>query len=190
MLPSIVSTTAPVLSAWPETDERLIERMAARDERALIELHARYAPYINAMGRRMLRDRDEIQQSVQDAFVNAWNAAERFDARKASAKTWLVTIAHRVMLNRLRGKRLDTCPLEAWDAPSRMPDHVERIHLEKVVAMLTPEERELIELAFYKGHSHGELAELTGRPLGTVKTKLRAALGKLRRRLGEVGDAS
>ena len=160
-------------------DEHLIERMAARDEEALSQLHERYAPYLSAVARRMLKDPDEVQQCVQDAFVNAWDYAERYDAAKASAKTWLVTITHRLAINRIRGTKLDTMPLQHWDAPSRQPDHVERIYVEEAVASLDSEARELIDLAFYQGYSHSQVAEVTGRPLGTIKTKLRSALQTL-----------
>lgn len=166
-----------------ETDEQLVARMALRDETALVALHRRYAPYLAGMARRMLKDPDEVQQSVQDAFVNAWNAAERFDPARASAKTWLVTIGHRLVLNRIRRRRLQTMPLETWDAPDDPPDIVTRIYLERGLATLEPDERELIELAFYRGHSHAEVAAVTGKPLGTVKTTLRRALQRLRERL-------
>jgi RNA polymerase sigma-70 factor (ECF subfamily) len=168
-----------------ESDEQLIARMAARDEAALAELYRRYAPYLAALSRRMLQDRDEVQQCVQDAFYRAWEAAGRFDSGRASVKTWLATIAHRVTLNRLRGRRPNPLPLEAWDAPTRAADPVEQVGLKVAVAALEHDERELIELAFYRGHSHQELADLTGRPLGSVKSKLRGALHKLRDRLGD-----
>jgi len=164
-------------------DVELIQLMSNRQEEALVELHRRYAPYLTAVARRMLNDSDEVQQCVQDAFVNAWDYAERFDDKKASAKTWLVTICHRLAINRIRGTKLDTMPLQNWDAPERQPDHLKRLYLEDALEKLSEEEQELVDLAFYQGHSHGQVAELTGKPLGTVKSRLRGALSKLKETL-------
>jgi RNA polymerase sigma-70 factor, ECF subfamily len=166
------------------SDEELVRAMATRDEAALSELHRRYAPYLNAVARRMLRDADEVQQCVQDAFVNAWDYAIRFDAQKSSAKTWLVTICHRLAINRIRGTQLELMPLQEWDAPTREPDRLEKVMLEEAITVLEKDERELIELAFYQGYSHQQVADEMKQPLGTIKTKLRNALGKLRNRLG------
>lgn len=154
--------------------------MTAGREEALVELHRRYAPYLAGVARRMLKDPDEVQQCVQDAFVKAWDYAERFDEKKAAPKTWLVTICHRLAINRIRGTTLDTLPLQNWDAPVRQPDHVERLHLQEALDGLDSEERELIDLAFYRGYSHAQVAEVTGKPLGTVKSTLRRSLQKLR----------
>lgn len=166
------------------SDEELVKAMATRDEAALSELHRRYAPYLSAVARRMLRDSDDVQQCVQDAFVNAWDYAIRFDAKKSSAKTWLVTICHRLAINRMRGTQLELLPLQDWDAPSRDSDTLEKVMLEQAVTILDTDERELIELAFYQGYSHQQVADEMKQPLGTIKTKLRNALGKLRGRLG------
>jgi RNA polymerase sigma-70 factor, ECF subfamily len=166
------------------SDEELVKAMATRDEAALSELHRRYAPYLSAVARRMLRDSDDVQQCVQDAFVNAWEYAVRFDAGKSSAKTWLVTICHRLAINRIRGTQLKLLPLQEWDAPIREPDRLEKVMLEDAVTVLDTDERALIELAFYQGYSHQQVADEMKQPLGTIKTKLRNALGKLRTRLG------
>lgn len=166
-------------------DVELMTLIAAKDESALTELYRRYAPYLNAVALRMLDDPDDVQQCVQDAFVNVWNYAVRFDDRKASCKTWLVTICQRLAINRIRGTKLPTIPLAQWDAPDRQPDHVERVVVRDAVDALNDEERELIELGFYKGLSHVELAEYTGRPLGTIKTQLRRALARLRTTLAD-----
>jgi RNA polymerase sigma-70 factor (ECF subfamily) len=166
-----------------EADEELIARMAARDESALAELYRRYAPYIRAMARRMLMDNDLVHECVQDAFVQAWKAAGRFDAGKASGKTWLVTIAHRLALNALRDRPPENLTLEDWDGPSEAPDPIDRILVERAMGRLRKEERELLELAFFRGYSHTELAQLLGQPLGSVKTRLRSALAQLRESL-------
>jgi RNA polymerase sigma-70 factor, ECF subfamily len=166
------------------TDELLLKQMAVRDEAALVELHRRYAPYLTAVAKRMLRDSDEVQQTVQDAFVNAWDYAVRFDVSKSSVKTWLVTICHRLAINRIRGTQLDIMPLQDWDAPTRDPDRLEKVMLEEAITVLDHDERELIELAFYQGYSHQQVATATRQPLGSIKTKLRNALGKLRDQLG------
>jgi RNA polymerase sigma-70 factor (ECF subfamily) len=137
------------------------------------------------MARKMLDDPDECRQSVEDAFVGAWHAAARFDPSQASARTWLVTLAYRLTMTRMRGGRLEAA-LESRDAPSRspdpdqVPDQVGRVQLREAVGELSRDERELIGLAFYRGYSYQELADITGYPLDTVKAKLRLALDKLR----------
>ena len=166
------------------TDEDLIRQMALGQQDALGELHRRYAPYLYSMGRRMLRDQDDTENCVQDAFMNAWKAAARFDAALASAKTWLVTIAHRRFLQALRDRPDASLPIEEWDAPTAAADPTDALLAERAMTVLDAGERQLIELAYYRGHSHAEVAELTGLPLGTVKTRLRTALSRMKTHLG------
>ena len=161
------------------TDAEILQLISTGREDALAELHTRYAPYLYAVAKQMLDDPDDVQQCVQDAFMRVWNSADRFDGAKASPKTWLVTICHRLAINRARGTRLSTLPLQQWDAPDYQPDHLERMQIENAVAQLESDERELIELAFFMGHSHSQIASVTGRPQGTVKSKIRTALRKL-----------
>ncbi|MGY2893042.1 RNA polymerase sigma-70 factor (ECF subfamily) [Deinococcus sp. UYEF24] len=166
------------------TDEDLIAQMAQGQQDALRELHQRYAPYLYSLGRRMLNDQSDTESCVQDAFMNAWKAAQRFDRRLASAKTWLVTIAHRRFLQALRDRPDTSLPIEDWDSPTRSPDQTDKILAERALGILNESERKLIELAYYQGHSHAEVAEMTGLPLGTVKTRLRAALARMKTHLG------
>ncbi|WP_041230699.1 sigma-70 family RNA polymerase sigma factor [Deinococcus peraridilitoris] len=171
------------------TDEQLIALMGHGQEDALRELHRRYAPYLFSMARRMLSGTDDVEACVQDAFVSVWKHAARFDPSRASAKTWLVTIAHRRFLQALRDRPDSTLPLEEWDAPTQSTQPLDRIMLQGALTQLDGEQQKLIELAFYDGYSHGQLAEVTGLPLGTVKTRLRAALSKLRTHLEDKRDA-
>ena len=165
------------------TDEDLIAQMAQGQQDALRELHERYAPYLYSLGRRMLRDPSDTESCVQDAFMNAWKAAARFDRRLASAKTWLITIAHRRFLQAIRDRPDTSLPIEDWDSPTRSPDPTDRVLAERALGILTESEHRLVELAYYQGHSHAEVADLTGIPLGTVKTRLRAALARMKTHL-------
>ena len=154
--------------------------MAGGDEAALGVLHERYAPYLYGLGRRMLRQQDDVDTCVQDAFFNAWKAAGRFDASRASVKTWLVTIAHNRMLQALRDRPDAGLDLEEWDAPTRAPDRIEQVIAQRAVDTLGEPEKTLVVLAFYQGFSHSELTERTGIPLGSIKTYLRRALAQMR----------
>ncbi|WP_027460215.1 RNA polymerase sigma factor [Deinococcus murrayi] len=170
------------------TDETLLRRMAEGDEAALIELHRRYVRLLTALGYRMLRQREDVDACVQDAFFNAWRHAGRFDPSRARAKTWLVSIAHHRFLQQLRDRPEVGLELADWDAPTPAPDHEGRVLVGRALSVLDPAQRELIELAYYRGHSHSELAALTGLPLGTVKSRLRSALERMRGVLRPQGE--
>ncbi|AFZ66523.1 RNA polymerase sigma factor, sigma-70 family [Deinococcus peraridilitoris DSM 19664] len=185
----VVGSSTGTAHLMNPTDEQLIALMGHGQEDALRELHRRYAPYLFSMARRMLSGTDDVEACVQDAFVSVWKHAARFDPSRASAKTWLVTIAHRRFLQALRDRPDSTLPLEEWDAPTQSTQPLDRIMLQGALTQLDGEQQKLIELAFYDGYSHGQLAEVTGLPLGTVKTRLRAALSKLRTHLEDKRDA-
>lgn len=178
----------PTMPAVPPpaepTDETLLRQMAAGDEGALLELHGRYARLLHALGYRMLRQRDDVETCVQDAFMNAWRHAARFDPSRASAKTWLVSIAHHRFLQQLRDRPAAGLELEEWDAPTPAADPTDRVLAARAVGALEAGARELVELAYFHGYSHSELAARTGLPLGTVKSRLRAAVDRMRAALG------
>ena len=160
-----------------ETDEQLVQRMATGDESALIELHNRYAHRLVTFIGRILEDPDDVMQSALDTFANAWNYAEAFDPEKMSAKAWLVTMCHRLALNRRRGTELELEPSQGWDVSVRQPGQAEEV---EVITDLDKRGRDYLELAFYRGYSQGQVAEETGVPLSTVQAEMRQALQKLR----------
>lgn len=176
-----MTSSSPV----PEpTDETLIRLMSQGQQDALLELHRRHSRLLYGLGYRMLRQREDVEGCVQDAFMNAWRHAGRFDPSRARAKTWLVSIAHHRFLQQLRDRPSTALELEDWDQPTAAPDPTDRLLAGRALQVLDPAQRELIELAYYRGHSHSELAALTGLPLGTVKSRLRAALDRMRGALG------
>jgi RNA polymerase sigma-70 factor (ECF subfamily) len=168
-------------------DRDLMQRVARRDAEALRALYRRHSGHVHALARRVLRDPDDAKSVVQDTFVRAWDAAARYNPELASARTWLLTIAHRLALNVLRDRPPEAVPLEDWDGPTRThpgsAEAMDGLYLSGLLATLPAPDRALIDLAYYRGHSHSEIALITGWPLGTVKTRLRAALSQLRARM-------
>ena len=173
------------------SDEELIGLMAGGEQGALMELHRRYARLLYALGRRMLTDEEETDICVQDAFYAAWRHAARFDPQRARAKTWLVAIAHHRFLQQLRDRPRPTLTWEdAVGAEHEdgmphavSPDAADQVMAQRALTHLGTQQRELVELMYFRGHTHTELAALTGLPLGTVKSRLRAALEQMRRGL-------
>lgn len=182
--------TSASLFADDASDEFLIQAMAGGQDDALRELHRRHARLLYALGHRMLRQQDDVEVCVQDAFMNAWRHAARFDPSRASVKTWLVSIAHHRFLQQLRDRPDTALALEDWDAPVQAPDPTDRALAGRAVQALDAAQRELIELAYYRGYSHSELATLTGLPIGTVKSRLRAALERMRVHLASPAPAA
>ena len=176
--------------AHEPTDEALIQAMAAGHEEALRELHRRHARLLYSLGHRMLKQHDDVESCVQDAFMNAWRHSGRFDPSRASVKTWLVSIAHHRFLQELRDRPEVPLEIEDWDAPTQSADPTDRALAERAVGALNPSQKQLIELAYYRGYSHSELATLTGLPVGTVKSRLRAALELMRGHLGRPAGAA
>lgn len=119
--------------------------------------------------------------------MNAWKHAGRFDPARASVKTWLVSIAHHRFLQELRDRPQTPLEIEDWDAPTAAADPTDRLLAEQAVQGLETDQRKLIELAYYRGYTHSELAVLLGLPVGTVKSRLRSALGRMRTLLGPSG---
>ncbi|MDM7325448.1 MAG: sigma-70 family RNA polymerase sigma factor [Thermus sp.] len=168
-----------------EEDAVHLRRVFWGDEEALLALYRRYAPYVHALARRILRDGEEAKSVVQDTFLRIWQRSERFDPSLGTPRTWILTIAHRLALKALKRRR-EALPLEDWDGPTEAvgnEEHLERIQIARALERMDGEERRLLELAYFHGYSHSELALLLGWPLGTVKSRLRRALERLRAHL-------
>jgi RNA polymerase sigma-70 factor (ECF subfamily) len=172
----------------------LIENIASqKDREAFAELFAHFAPRVKGYLMRLGASNGQAEEVTQDAMLTVWRKAHLFDRKKAAASTWIFTIARNRRIDILRQQKypeLDANdPALVPDTPAEADDEViaeQRGELVRAALDKLPEEqRELVRLAFYNGWSHGQLADETNLPLGTVKSRLRLAFGRLRQELGD-----
>jgi RNA polymerase sigma-70 factor (ECF subfamily) len=183
----------------PTSDSDLIARAAAGDERAVADLYDRYGQVLYAVAYRIVGQRADAEEVVLDSFAQAWREATRFEVARGSVAGWLTTIARSRALDlvRARGRRdriTATAAAERPDAspamgrwrtdPSSAVEHAERrAQVQLALERLSPPQRRAIELAFFEGLSQSEIAELLQEPLGTIKTRVRLGMQKLRESL-------
>ena len=164
-----------------------MDGLLAGNDDAIRALYARFSRPVYSMGMRLLGTREAAEELTQDVFVTAWRKAARFDATRGRLSTWLMTIAHNLAVDRLRRETGVTRPTLVL--VDEVPDVVveeEDLLLERDAAMralssLSAAERTLLARAYFRGLTAREIAESDGIPLGTVKTRLRATLIKVRR---------
>ena len=176
-----------------------VERIAAGDQQALSLVYDRYSGLLLAMIRKVVGEA-EAEDVLQDAFVQVWKQAERYDARRSSLSTWLVLIARSRAIDRLRSRQVADRTKEAShrenhridESPKGVSTVLGRERRERLLgelSQLPEEQRRVLELAFYGGLTQSEIASETGIPLGTVKTRTLLAMKKLRKALqGDLRD--
>jgi RNA polymerase sigma-70 factor, ECF subfamily len=189
----------------PDADLELVRRMQARDERALSAFYDRWFPIVSSLLTRILKSADDVEDVIEETFWQVWRQADRFTPARGSVQTWLLTIARSRALDRLRSmKRLreesieqreeaegDTALVRSSSDPSADVEHAEQRRLVvAALAGLPREQREALELGYFGGLSQSEIAERTGQPLGTVKTRMRLAMLKLRETLSLLREDS
>jgi RNA polymerase sigma-70 factor (ECF subfamily) len=171
------------------TDSVLIAGVVKRDRKSFDLFYERYAQIIFNLCVRILRDEAEAQDVLQEIFLQIWREAERFDASRASVKTWLFTIARSRSLDRYRSRKTVTKRLEEQteDKLQQIPDKVDlqgasvtQQYVLSALNRLSSEQRLVLELSYYEGLTQEEIAEKLQEPLGTIKSRIRAALIKLR----------
>ena len=172
-------------TAHPTTDD-LMRRVARSDREAFSALYDRVAPIVFGIALRVVRDPSRAEEISQEAFLEVWDIADRFDATRGSARAWIATIAHRRAVDVVRTEEASRRRLEQVGARSTEPafdvvaDSVERgderARVRAALSVLPPMQRQAIELAYFAGKTYREVAEQVGSPLGTIKTRMRAAL--------------
>ena len=175
------------------TDAELIERLATgNDQQALSDLYDRYQGVMYGLAMRITRDQALAQDAVQEAFVGVWRNASRYAASRASVRTWVLSITHHRAIDIVRRRRAtielpegDTA-VPALTTPDVWPEVARALDRETVAqAMggLSEARRETISLAYFDGLTQVEIADRTGVPLGTVKSRVRLGLAQMRRTL-------
>jgi RNA polymerase sigma-70 factor, ECF subfamily len=176
-------------------DAGLLARVADGDATALAELYDRYRTLSYSVALKVTRDATAAEDVVQEAFLGVWRNAGRFDASRASVRTWLLSITHHRAVDAIRRRRPTTeLPDAEATAPPTMvvPDvwgevagRLDRDAIVDALGTLPDAQREAIELAYYGGLTQQEIAARTDTPLGTVKSRVRLGLLSLRRVLAE-----
>ncbi|MGY1438618.1 sigma-70 family RNA polymerase sigma factor [Streptomyces reniochalinae] len=174
--------------------DALLTQAAKGDQDAFAELYDRVAGPVLGLVRSVLRDPSQSEEVTQEVLVEVWRLATHFNPDKGSAMTWIMTLAHRRAVDRARSAQAASDREERAARLDRTPDYdhvveqvearLEREQVRRCLRTLTEIQRQSVTLAYYKGLTYREVAELLAQPLGTVKTRLRDGLIRLRDCLG------
>jgi RNA polymerase sigma-70 factor (ECF subfamily) len=178
-------------AAQDQSDWSLLARVVQKDESALAALYDRYSRLVYAEATRILRDKGAAEEILQDIFYQVWRTAEKFDPQRGSLPGWLLVVARNRAISKLRRRSASSddelnenavsCPFNLESAASQN-QLLGRVR--GAMKNLPEGQREAIELAYFEGMTHSEIASKTGEALGTVKTRIRSALEVLRRAVG------
>lgn len=179
------------------TDEVLLQQVHLGNESALGALYDRHGKAAYSLAYRMLGDVHAAEDAVQEAFVNVWRRAGSFRNARGTARTWVMAVVHHRSIDIGRKRRgiaprelpldLTLLPADSHDTWSEVSNTLDRALLKECLEQIPLEQREVIELAYFQGHTQREIAELKGIPLGTVKGRVRIGLQKLRSLVLELG---
>ena len=171
----------------------LVSVALEKDKTAFSRLFSHYAPRIKSYLMRQGADAASAEELSQEAMMSVWRKADRFDPKKASAGTWIFTVARNLRIDALRKERRPSFDPEdpaLVPEPEIAPDTAvsigeTQVRLRNAVAMLPPDQAEVVKLSFYEDKPHAEIAEDLNLPLGTVKSRLRLAMRRVRIALGD-----
>lgn len=183
MIPSLQTR-----SSVPDT--HLLQQITEHDQHAFLALYERYGNLVYSLALRVVRHQVMAEEVTQDVFLKVWQQPTRWNPALGQFSSWLLTITRNAGIDRLRKERRHWTPTQDQAEPlaefgeetavGENPYWYDGLILARLLQQLPPEQRQLIELAFYQGYTHSELAENLQLPLGTVKTRLRTGLQKLR----------
>jgi RNA polymerase sigma-70 factor, ECF subfamily len=176
----------------PACLDTLLPAVALGDERAFESVYDQAASWVLGIVRRIVRDPAQSEEVMQEVLLEVWRSASRFDPALGSGEAWVMTLAHRRAVDRVRSERSHasrelrgaTALIDYDDVTEAVQARLDRERVRRCLASLTELQRECVRLAYYGGYTYREVAELLGVPAGTVKTRMRDGLIRLRDCLG------
>ena len=174
-------------------DRQLIHRVAQLDKGALEALYGRYATPVYSLAMFMLRHEALAEEATQEIFLNIWLKASSFKADRGEPRPWIMSVAHHKVVDLIRSRRrtltmtnpadyetLDLLPANQTSTEEQVEQNLERERILKAMSELPEAQREVIMLAYFEGYSQSEMAKKLTQPLGTIKTRVRLGMQKLR----------
>lgn len=201
MLFFILSTIGRILTKDEERDRDIMARIKARDKSALSELYDQYNRLLFGLIYSILKKREEAEDTLQEVFTNIWEKAEQFDLNRGTVYTWIVTLTRNKSIDRLRSKvykeqKKQSTSLDDEDVfyplysdeqdpleQTILTDRAKRLH--EALDKISDKQRKVLQVAYFNGMSQSEISEEFDIPLGTVKTRMRDGMIKLRELLGK-----
>ncbi len=182
-------------------DRELLRRIVAQDRDALDLLYSRYITAVYSMALHMLKQPPLAEEVTQDVFMNIWLKAGSFNAEKGQPRSWIMSVAHHRVIDVIRSRRrtaqmtdpegyetLERLPSGGASVENQVQQNLDRERIMKALAGLPDNQKQVILLAYFEGYSQSEMAGLLSEPLGTIKTRVRLAMQKLRAVLQEDDD--
>ncbi len=167
----------------------LIEKLNQRDQQAFQWLYDQYSPALYGVVLRIMRDDEQAQDVLQDVFVKIWKNLDAYDATKGRLFTWMLNVSRNTAIDALRARKAQPSAAIRTDEDNvhiidrqhnTQQPNSDHIGVQEIVSKLRPERKQLIDLVYFSGYTHEEAAEKLNLPLGTVKTRIRAALQELK----------
>ena len=179
----------------------MLQRIVAKDKDALDLLYTRYVTPVYSMALHMLKQPPLAEEVTQDVFLNIWLKAASFNAERGQPRSWIMSVAHHRVVDVIRSRRrsatmtdpegyefLERLPSGGASVESQVQQNFDRERIMRALATLPDNQRQVILLAYFEGYSQSEMAEHLSEPLGTIKTRVRLAMQKLRGALQEYVD--
>ncbi len=182
-------------------DQELLVRIASGEKDALEAIYERYSSAVYSLARYMLRSEAVAEEATQDVFLNIWLKASSYNSSRGQPKTWIMSVAHHKIIDVIRSRRraeaisdpkeyetLDLLPSAQIGTDETVVRNLEAERVRRALERLPAAQQEVVTLAYFSGLSQSEIAARLGQPLGTVKTRARLALQKLREELRQDDD--